>query len=91
MTSEALRAAWTDGREIREANERRRRQRQAILVTLFTWLGQHLPRWKKVRTATMQVTAFGFLDFAAFQHSVWLGCVAVGVSLLILEYLGGDR
>lgn len=39
----------------------------------------------------MQVTAFGFLDYAAFQHTLISGCVAVGVSLLILEALSGDR
>jgi hypothetical protein len=38
----------------------------------------------------MQVTAFGFLDYAAFQWSMIAGCVAVGVSLLVLEALGGD-
>jgi hypothetical protein len=51
------------------------------------WIGRHLPTWERARTTVMQTTAFGFLDYAAFQHSVITGCVAVGVSLLILEAL----
>jgi hypothetical protein len=63
--------------------------RTPVLLMLAAWLGAHLPAWSKIRTTVMQVTAFGFLDYAAFQHSMIAGCVAVGVSLLILEALSG--
>lgn len=39
----------------------------------------------------MQVTAFGFATYAAFLQSTFWGCIAVAVSLLILEALSGDR
>lgn len=82
----ALGVAWAQARAQRPA----RPARTPVLLLLVAWVGAHLPAWAKVRTTIMQLTAFGFLDYAAFQHSVIAGCVAVGVSLLILEALSGD-
>lgn len=61
-----------------------------ILVFLARFLGTYLPTWRKVRTAAMQLAAFGLLDYAAFQWNFIAGLVATGVSLLILEALGGS-
>lgn len=83
----AVDAAWAAGRATRPA----RPPRTPLLLLFVAWCGRHLPAWSKVRTAVMQVTAFGFLDYAAFQHSLIAGCVAVGASLLVLEALSGDR
>jgi hypothetical protein len=83
----ALGVAWAKGRTARPA----RPPRTPLLLLFAAWCGRRLPAWSKVRTTVMQVTAFGFLDYAAFQHSTITGCVAVGVSLLILEALSGDR
>ena len=78
--------AWRGARSARPT----RPARTPLLLLLVAWAGAHLPAWSKVRTTVMQLTAFGFLDYAAFQHSTITGCVAVGVSLLILEALSGD-
>jgi hypothetical protein len=80
--------AWQQARTARPE----RKPRRPLLLALVGWLAARLPAWSKVRTAAMQITAFGFLDYAAWQWSTIAGCVAVGVSLLILEALGGgDR
>jgi hypothetical protein len=90
MTAGPFGLAWTDGRRAHDIAARRKR-RQALLVTFVAFLGRTLPRWKKVRTTSMQVTAFAFLDYAAWHAGLIWGCIAIGVSLLVLEYLGGDR
>lgn len=81
MTTVGL--AWQQARAGRPA----RTTRTPLLIMFVAWCGRHLPTVARARTALMQVTAFGFLDYAAFQHSLITGCVAVGVSLLILEAL----
>lgn len=48
-------------------------------------------RWRTVRTSILAVTGFGFLDVAAFTVSDTAGYAAVGVSLLVIEYLGKER
>ena len=83
MTSVSL--AWAQARAGRPA----RVARTPLLLLFVAWCGRNLPTWARARTAVMQVTAFGFLSFAAFQHSIIAGCVAVGVSLLVLEALMG--
>jgi hypothetical protein len=81
MTSIGL--AWAQARAGRPA----RATRTPVLLLFVAWVGRHLPTFARARTSVMQVAAFGFLDYAAFQHSVIAGCVAVGVSLLVLETL----
>lgn len=82
----ALGAAWTSARAARPA----RTPRTPVLLLLVAWVGAHLPAWAKVRTTIMQLTAFGFFGYAAFQHSVIAGCITVGASLLIFEAFSGD-
>ncbi|HVI71635.1 MAG TPA: hypothetical protein VM656_09135 [Pyrinomonadaceae bacterium] len=71
-------------------------RRSAVLAALATFLGTLFGRlansWAKARTLALSVTGFGFLCAAAWTVNVALGLVAVGVSLLVLEWLGGgDR
>jgi hypothetical protein len=75
---------------VREARLRRKKKRQALLLSFVAFLGRSLPKWKKVRTTAMQVAGFAFLDYAAWNAGLIWGCVAIGTSLLILEWLGGD-
>lgn len=81
----SLAAAWREGRETRT-----RRTGTPILVKLVRAAARALPTWRRARTATMQVAAFGFLDYAAFQWHSIVGYVAIGVSLLVLEALGSS-
>ena len=83
MTTVGL--AWRQARAGRPA----RVARTPLLLLFVAWCGRHLPTVARARTAVMQVSAFGFLCYAAFQHSTIVGCVAVGVSLLVLEALMG--
>lgn len=79
--------AWTQARAARPA----RPARTPILLLFAAWCGRRLPTWTKARTTVMQVTAFGWLCYAGFQYSLMAGSIAVGLSLLILEALSGDR
>jgi hypothetical protein len=48
--------------------------------------------YHRSRRGVMYATGFGFIDAAAWQVSSIIGCLAVGVSLLVLEMLsGGDE
>lgn len=83
----ALGVAWAQARAQRPA----RPARTPVLLLLVAWVGAHLPVWSKVRTTVLQLTAFGFLDYAVFTYvgHGW-GYAAIGVTLLILEALSGD-
>lgn len=87
MTDLAL--AWRQGRSARAAAHGR--NHKTVAVRLASLAGRYLPAWKRVRTTAMQVSAFGFLDFAAWRWSLIAGCIAIGLSLLVLEYLGGEK
>lgn len=79
-------ATWAGARSARRVRQTPR----PALVAFVAWLAVVLPTWRRARTAIMQVTAFAFLDFAAWRWSMIAGCAAVGVSLLVLEALGGS-
>jgi hypothetical protein len=79
--------AFRAGREQRAA----RPPRTPLVVKAARAAGRVLPTWRRVRTATLQVTAFGLIDWAAFEWHLIPGLVATGVSLLVLEALGGER
>lgn len=79
--------SWRAGRSEKTRTARAR----PILITIFKWAGRRFPSWRRVRTGAMQVTAFGFLDYAAWSWHHLVGYVAIGVSLLILEALGGEK
>lgn len=83
MTAPSVPLAWRQARAGRTTTSRT----TPALILLVAFLGRHLPSWRKARTSVMQTAAFGFLCYAAWQHSVIAGCVAIGVSLLILEAL----
>lgn len=78
---------WSTGRASRRAA---RPSRLPALVILIRWLARVLPSWPTARRVVMQLAAFGFLDYAAWQwKGVILGCVAIGVSLFVVEALSG--
>jgi len=52
---------------------------------------RRLPNLRRARTFLLQVTGFGFIDYAVWGWHHLVGYAAVGVSLLVLEALGGDK
>ncbi len=78
---------WTQARATRP---RRARATPALLL-LVSWLARKLPTWKRARTAVMQWAAFAAIDAGLFGWHWIAGTVGVGVSLLVLEALGGER
>jgi hypothetical protein len=91
MTAGPFSLAWQDGRQVKAEAQRRKQRRQALLLSFVAFLGRKLPKWKKVRSVTLQVVGLGFLDFAAWQWSVIAGCVAIGLSVLVYEQWGGEQ
>lgn len=87
MTTVPLGTAWRQAR----AQRARRRQAAPLLVALVSWLARALPTWKRARTAVMQWGAFAAIDTALFGWHWIAGTIGIGVSLLVLEALGGDR
>lgn len=61
------------------------------IVKIVGWTcGKSVGTWTRVRTTVMQYAAFGVLTTAVWMGvgRVW-GLVAVGISLLLAEMLGG--
>lgn len=87
MTTLPIGAAWRQARAARRVS----RPRTPLLVALASWLAAHLPTWKRARTAVMQWAAFGAIDAGLFGWHWIAGSIGVGVSLLVLEALGGER
>lgn len=73
------------------ARTRPRRTAQPALLLLVSWLARKLPRWKQARTTIMQWGAFAAIDVGLFGWHWIAGAVGIGVSLLVLEALGGER
>lgn len=88
MTVYPVAQAWARGRD--KAN-RRKSVAAPFLLSAVTFIASALPTWKRFRTAVMQVAGFGLIDYAVFEWNQLWGFVAIGVSLFILEALGGDR
>jgi len=78
--------AWAAGR----ARVSRRRTQPALLL-LVSWLARKLPTWRKARTGLMQWGAFAAIDTGLFGWHWIAGTVGIGVSLLVLEALGGSE
>jgi hypothetical protein len=83
VTTPSIGLAWRQERAARPA----RPARTPLLLLFVAWAARRLPAASKVRTAFMQVTAFGFACYAAFLQSTFWGCITVAASLLILEAL----
>lgn len=78
---------WRAGR----AAQPRRPRSTPVLLALIAYAGRKLPTWKRARTAVMQWAAFAAIDTGLFGWHWIAGAVGVGVSLLVLEALGGER
>lgn len=79
-------AGWAAGRA-----ERKTATRTPVLPTVARWLSARVPRWSRARSTVLQVGAFALIDYAAFEWHHLVGIAAAGVSLFILEALGGER
>lgn len=88
MSVTSIGQAWNLGRAERDQAERARRPAPPVALRLAHALGRLVPRWRRVRTAAMQVTAFGFADWALFELHFVAGLAGVAVSLFALEALG---
>jgi hypothetical protein len=64
------------------------RQRRPVLARLGRVAA--LAAGKLSRTAVLSVSGFGFLSAGAWTLHVAAGLAAIGMSLLVLEYLSGD-
>lgn len=62
-----------------------------LVNVLIVFLSAMMGLMAKFRTAILQVLGIGFIDLAAFNWNQTFGYFAVGVSLLIIEALGGDE
>lgn len=81
--------AWSAGRNARRAGTAARRK--PLLLAFVAYLARALPAWKGVRTAVMQWSAGAAVCYGLFSTGHTLsGFIAVGVSLLVIEALGGD-
>jgi divalent metal cation (Fe/Co/Zn/Cd) transporter len=78
--------AWKQARATRAV-----RRHTPMLLLFVAWLARTLPAWKRARTAVMQWAAFGAIDAGLFGWHWIAGAIGVGVSLLVLEALGGER
>lgn len=80
--------AWAQGRAARA----RKRRSMPILLALVAYASRKLPTWQRARTAVMQWGAAVSICWGLFtQASLLAGFIGVGVSLLVLEALGGER
>lgn len=79
-------SAYTAGRAARP-----HRTRTPLTIRAGRALARLLPRWETVRTAALTTTGLALLDAAAWQWTTWAGLAATGVSLLVLEALGGKQ
>lgn len=83
-----LNAAWTAGRAARTT----RRPRVPLLIRAATWAGRTLPSWRRARSAVMQTSAVGAVDYGLFTSGHTLaGWIGLGVGLFVLEALGGEK
>lgn len=79
--------AWAQGRAARA----RARRSTPVLLALVAYASRKLPTWQRARTAVMQTAAFGAIDTGLFGWHWIAGAIGVGVSLLVLEAMGGER
>lgn len=86
MTTIPFAQTWKQARAAKRVQ-----RRTPALVALASWLARTLPTWKGARTAVMQWAGAGSICYGLFTVSLLAGAIAVGVSLFVLEALGGER
>ena len=90
----AITTAVTDARTAFRAGRAERvtrRPRTPLLVRAARLAAKHLPAWSQVRSVAMNVAGFAGIDYGIWTANHTLGLIAAGVSLLILDYLSGER
>jgi hypothetical protein len=83
----SLAETWRTGRAERVT----RPAREPVLVKAVKFAARRLPTLRRARTALLQVAGFGCIDYAVWGWNHLVGYAAIGVSLLVLEALGGER
>lgn len=86
-TLQAVRAAYRDERTARVT----RPPRTPLLVRAARFAARAVPTWRKLRTTTLALAGFGCLTAAAWTVALPLGLAAAGVSVLLVEFLSGER
>jgi hypothetical protein len=89
VTAPTIAASWAQARAARPARARR----ASLILALVAVLGRRLPEARRVRSTVMQLTAFGWLCWSAWQYSPTAGGIAIGISLFVIEALsdGGKK
>ena len=75
----------------RAARPRARERRRSVVLAVVAYAARKLPSWKRARTGIMQTAGFSAIDVGLFGWHWIAGAIGIGVSLLILEALGGER
>lgn len=83
--------AFTTAYKTERASTRSRAPRTPLLVRAARLAARTLPRWKQARTTVLHLAGFGLLTAAAWTVALPLGLLAGGLSLLLLDYLAGER
>jgi hypothetical protein len=82
-----FRAAYSNERAARKT----RPPRVPLAVRLGRLSARVLPRFAAVRRAALHLGAFAAIDYGVWELSRVAGLIAIGVSLLVFDYLAGDR
>lgn len=88
MTSLSLSEVWASGRATKKTIPR---TRPAFLLRLVATIATLLPTWRKVRSASLQISAFAVMDYGIWNWSHNVGWIAIGVSILVLEAFGDTK
>lgn len=91
MTTTTFRDSFADGRATKAARARVKTNRTPLLSKLGRALGRRLPALGDIKTFTLQVGGLGFADYAAYGWHHLVGYLAIGASLLLLDFLHGER
>lgn len=84
-------AAVTSAFKAQRATRRPRKPRTPIVVSLARLAARVLPRFATVRRVALHIGAFAAIDYGLWGLSHVAGFIAVGVSLLLLDFLAGER
>ena len=81
------RAAFTNERAARKT----RPPRVPLAVKAGRAAARVLPAWATLRRTALVLAGFGSIDYAVWQASQIAGYAAIGVSLLLLDWLTGGE